>query len=285
MIADTVFTYSYLFCVAAFACAMAAYAAMRKKSPDLAWHRHGKVSTTQFNELDILGVGLFLLIFGAILTLAQTPPEYGPDGELKEVRITPLIMIAGMISQQVVFVLIVFGLLMFRNADFMQLFGLRSSKPIRVLVVGLTGFAIYYISTILLHMGGYEDWLKETFDQDSKLQETVKTYREVDAVAIRLMMAFTLVILAPVCEEILFRGYIYGATKRFSDRFFACLFSALLFAVVHYNINALIPLFLLAIILAIAYELTGSLWTPVMIHACVNANTLIVLEFANIPGN
>ena len=98
-------------------------------------------------------------------------------------------------------------------------------------------------------------------------------------------MAFAVVVLAPVCEEVFFRGYIYAATKRFSDRFFACLFSSLLFAVVHHNINALFPLFFLAIILVIAYELTGSLWTPMLIHALVNANTLIIIQFGNAAGN
>ena len=102
---------------------------------------------------------------------------------------------------------------------------------------------------------------------------------------IRIMMAFAVAVLAPLCEEVLFRGYIYAATKRFSDRFFACLLSSLLFAVVHYNINALIPLFFLAIVLVIAYELTGSIWTPILIHALVNGSTLIFIEFGNAAGN
>ncbi len=98
-------------------------------------------------------------------------------------------------------------------------------------------------------------------------------------------MALAVVILAPVCEEIVFRGYIYGATKRFTDRFFACLFSSLLFAVAHYNINALLPLLFLAILLTVAYELTGSLWAPISIHALFNATTLINLEMSKLPGN
>jgi membrane protease YdiL (CAAX protease family) len=55
--------------------------------------------------------------------------------------------------------------------------------------------------------------------------------------------------------------------------------------VVHYNINALIPLFFLAIVLTIAYELTGSIWAPIIIHALVNANTLIMIEFGNATAN
>lgn len=285
--ADLVHSYAFLLCVVAFVCALPIYGAMRRKHPDLAWHRHGKVTTSQFNQIDLLGVGLFLLIFGAILIMAQAPPEVGADGEPpKEVKVTPTIMIVGMISQQVVFVLIVFALMMFRGTNFVDLFGLRWKKAGYLLFIAPAGVILVYLFGFALYFLGYNEWLQNTFGEDSKLQETVRVYQEIHAVTIRIMMAFTVVILAPLCEEVLFRGYIYGATKKFSDRFFACLFSSLLFSVVHYNINALLPLLFLAILLTIAYELTGSLWAPISIHALFNASTLINLEFGNsLPGN
>jgi uncharacterized protein len=285
MSADLVFSYTFLLCVIAYACAIPTYFLIRKNSPKLNWHRHGNTCTSQFNQLDIFGVGLFLLIFGATLTLAQAPPELGPDGNPKEIRMTPSIMLVGMISQQIVFTLIVFALMMFRGTNFGDLLGLNPSKVVRILVISMLGFAAFYIFGVVLHILGYEEWLKNIFGSDYKVQETIKTFQATDAATIRIMMAFTVAILAPLCEEVLFRGYIYGATKRFSDRFFACLFSSLLFAVVHYNINALIPLFFLAIVLTIAYELTGSIWAPIIIHALVNANTLIMIEFGNATAN
>lgn len=284
MNADTVFTYTYLFCVIAFVGAMFLYAALRKKEPDLAWHRHGKVSTSQFNQLDIFGVGLFLLLFGVILGLAQAPPEVGADGEPKEVKITPMVMVVGMISQQLVFVFIVLALLMFRNAKLAEMFGLKWKKVWLAIPIAIVTVAVFYVIVIAAHMMGYDTWMKETFGDDAKLQETIRVYKETDAATIRMMMAFAVIVLAPVCEEILFRGYIYGATKRFSDRFFACLFSSLMFAVVHYNINALLPLFVLAILLTIAYELTGSIWAPISIHALFNTTTVINMELGSGPA-
>lgn len=286
MTADLVYSSAYLFCLAAFVCAVPIYGAMRKNSPDLAWHRQGRVGTSQFNHVDLLGVGLFLLIFGATLVLAQMPPEVGADGEPpKEVKVTPTIMVVGMISQQVVFVLIVFALMMFRGANFVQLFGLRWKKAGYLVLIAPLGVIAVYAFGIALHFLGFNDWLQQTFGEDAKLQETVRVYQEIHAVTIRVLMAVTVVVLAPVCEEVLFRGYIYGATKRFTDRFFACLFSAILFSVVHYNINAMLPLLFLAIILTLAYELTGSLWAPISIHALFNASTLVNLEMGNLPGN
>ncbi|MFK7910162.1 MAG: lysostaphin resistance A-like protein [Akkermansiaceae bacterium] len=285
MSADLVYSYAYLLCVAAFVCALLIYGLMRKNSPELAWHRHGKVSTSQFNQVDKFGIALILLIFGAIMVMAQAPPELDADGEAKAVKVTPMIMIVGMISQQLVFVFIVMALMMFRGTNFVELFGLRWKKARYLVLIAPVGVILVYVFGFALIILGYNEWLQQTFGNDSKLQETVRVYQEIHAVTIRIMMAFAVVILAPICEEILFRGYIYAATKRFTDRFFACLFSSLLFSVVHYNINALLPLLFLAVILAIAYELTGSLWAPISIHALFNASTLINLEMGNVPGS
>ena len=140
MNADTVFTCAYLLCVVSFVCAMLLYAALRKNSPDLAWHRHGKVNTSQFHQFDILGVLLFVLIYGAILVMAQAPPEIVSDGESpKEIKVTPMIMIAGMISQQVVFVLIVLALMMFRGTNFVELFGLNWKKKKYMVLIAPAG--------------------------------------------------------------------------------------------------------------------------------------------------
>jgi len=113
---------------------------------------------------------------------------------------------------------------------------------------------------------------------DNKLQQTVKTYQEASAVTVRIMIAISAIIIAPVAEEIVFRGYIYTATKRFSNRFFAAILSSLLFGVVHFNISAFIPLVFLALLLTIAYELSGSIWAPISIHALFNASTILFQE-------
>ena len=79
---------------------------------------------------------------------------------------------------------------------------------------------------------------------------------------------------APLAEEVIFRGYIYGVAKRFAGIPLAVVFSGLLFGAVHMNLAALLPLTILGIILALAYEYTGSLWGPIAIHFCFNAVTV-----------
>ena len=54
------------------------------------------------------------------------------------------------------------------------------------------------------------------------------------------------------------------------------IFTGLLFGAVHGNLLALLPLTILGIALALAYEYTGSLWAPIAIHFCFNAATVVI---------
>ena len=67
------------------------------------------------------------------------------------------------------------------------------------------------------------------------------------------------VVVAPLVEEVIFRGYLYPVFKRFSDRFLAAIVTSMMFALVHGNVPGTLPLFALALMLTIAYELTGCL--------------------------
>ncbi len=283
MTSDSVFTYTFLLCAVAITCAVPLYGLIRKNAPDLGWNRQGKVSTEFLNKADLLGIALFLLIYGAYLLASQAPPELNPDGTVKEIKITPLILVARIISQ-VVPGIIVMALLMFRNMNFVEFFGLRWKNARYLVVIAPMGVIFTYLFFFLLESSGYLDFLKNAFGDDSKEQETVRVYKEASATAIRILIAVSVCVVAPVIEELVFRGYIYASAKRFTDRFFAAAFSSLFFAVVHFNINALLPLFLLALILTLAYELTGSLWAPISIHALFNVSNLVMLEM-QIPGN
>ncbi|MDD5201393.1 MAG: CPBP family intramembrane metalloprotease, partial [Terrimicrobiaceae bacterium] len=87
------------------------------------------------------------------------------------------------------------------------------------------------------------------------------------------------VIAAPLTEEFVFRGYLYGVLKKHFGPLAAMLASALLFAAVHQNLPAIPALAALAIGLTLAYELTGSLWAPVVMHALFNSISVVVILF------
>ncbi len=93
-----------------------------------------------------------------------------------------------------------------------------------------------------------------------------------------LMLVILAVVVAPVVEEIMFRGALYSWLRsRFGPAMsmFTC---AIVFAAVHpQGVIGLVPLTCIGLILAFAREWKHSLVTCMIAHACVNGGTLLLL--------
>jgi membrane protease YdiL (CAAX protease family) len=80
-------------------------------------------------------------------------------------------------------------------------------------------------------------------------------------------------VVAPMAEEIFFRGFLFGALRR-RGLVVATLVSGLAFGLAHVAsapIGFLVPLALLGMILALIYERTGSLYPSMALHAVNNS--------------
>lgn len=240
----------------------------------------GKLGTYQPDHFDLLGMGAMIAFFTATMLLQQVPLKPGPDGE--EIspfsNVTPLVLVVNMFVQMLP-VMIIAMMLVVRRVPLAEFFSFPMKKAYQLLYFAPMVVLLTYGLSIFLQLFGYEEWLKHVFGQNvMKLQEGVLFYQETDEVFIRVLFAVSVVVIAPVVEEIVFRGYIYKVIKRYSGRVFAMLVSAVLFAVVHNTIPGFLPLAFLAVLLTISYEMKGSLWAPISIHALFNACTLIVQE-------
>lgn len=97
----------------------------------------------------------------------------------------------------------------------------------------------------------------------------------------------TIVIAAPVAEEIFFRGIIFNAWLREGGRRYAYIGSAALFAVIHLSLVSLLPIFALGLALAWVYERSGhNLLAPIAMHATVNGISVglsLLLQAIDVP--
>ena len=111
-------------------------------------------------------------------------------------------------------------------------------------------------------------------------QSVVSLFRETAAkqpVALTVGLVFLGVVLAPVVEEIVFRGLLHGWLRvRWGART-AGVVSAALFAAAHANLGAYLPLFFLGLVLSSLVERTGSLLPAMTYHACFNGLTFALL--------
>nr|MBC7244823.1 CPBP family intramembrane metalloprotease [Chloroflexota bacterium] len=77
-------------------------------------------------------------------------------------------------------------------------------------------------------------------------------------------------VVAPIVEEIFFRGCLFAGLYRLVGLRRAAVLSAALFALVHVLPTSWPPIFVLGLLLALLYEQTGSIWPAVIVHSTMN---------------
>ena len=230
----------------------------------------GRVPIKGFGLIDILGVSLFFAFYAVPWYLSSSAEESSvltEPGELSFALIFGLIVQALQVGM--VFVIL------FRRVNPMEAFGLWGNVDWRKVALAPVAVVIMWAFMISLDAAGYNVWIGQFVEGDGK-QEIITLFETSSDPLVLVLMVVVACVGAPLAEEVIFRGYIYGVAKRFAGIPLAVVFSGLLFGAVHGNLAALLPLTVLGIILALTYEYTGSLWGPIAIHFCFNALTVVI---------
>jgi membrane protease YdiL (CAAX protease family) len=92
------------------------------------------------------------------------------------------------------------------------------------------------------------------------------------------ILAFSsLVVIAPIAEEILFRGYLYGKLRKFVPIWVAIITTSLLFGFIHGAWNLAIDTFALSVVLCLLRESTGNIWASILLHMTKNGIAFYIL--------
>lgn len=88
-----------------------------------------------------------------------------------------------------------------------------------------------------------------------------------------------LVVFAPLFEEIIFRGYLFGRLRGISGFWVSAILTSLTFAILHFQFNVGVDVFVLSIFLCLLREKFDSIWPGVLVHALKNglAYTLLFI--------
>jgi membrane protease YdiL (CAAX protease family) len=130
-------------------------------------------------------------------------------------------------------------------------------------------FASSAVVSSLMHVNSQKD-----------SQPIIQLFERVPEPTRKIPIILLAIVIAPLAEEFFFRGFLYGVLKRYAGALPALVFTGIAFALIHLHLPSLLPLFLLACVLTLAYELSGSLLVPMAMHALFNAITLIGVFFA-----
>lgn len=145
-----------------------------------------------------------------------------------------------------------------RPADF----GLRTTPLMRA-IGWMVAAAVLYVVASQIYIAA--------FDPDTE-QTTLKDLGAGSGAAITAFIGVLVVGVAPVAEELLFRGFMYGALRTRLPVFAAAAIAGITFGGLHAptGIGAVPPLIFLGFALCLLYEVTGSLIPPIALHALNN---------------
>lgn len=228
------------------------------------------ISTRHYRRIDFLWLGFIFLVF-ASLAIAGAKVQAAPD---KKILAADLVTSIGF---QLFLAGATLGVMIWRVRPATWL-GLQwKNWPWVLLIAPVTVVAMWALMGGL-QAAGYMKWMESLGGET--VQDAVRLLQNSNDPVILGLMGFAAVFVAPVCEEIIFRGYFYPAAKRFAGPWVAAICSALVFAAAHGNLAALLPLFILALVLVALYEKTGSLWAPIGVHFCFNGATVLIQAIA-----
>ncbi len=105
-----------------------------------------------------------------------------------------------------------------------------------------------------------ERWLQGFFDVN------VKSLTGADI----FIAGVIIVVAAPICEEIFFRGYLYPAMRNRMGLWSAVFLNGFLFSAVHFSLYGLLGRTLAGAIFCLLYEYNDNLWSPITAHALNN---------------
>ncbi len=246
---------------------VAAYAFMRWRWEGESWNTDGNVLSRPYDFVDgLVALGLIAL-YSMGFFLASPDPS---GGEAAKAVMTAGTLLTLEMQPILICLLLLIYMTLYRGLNPAEMFGLRQMSTSSAVAQAAISFVLVYVVLILVM-----NFVVEVPDKSQ--QDLVNEFKNADNLTFKIVLALAAVIIAPLTEELMFRGFLYGVTKRFTDRWFAAFFTALIFAVMHHHVGSLIPLFLLAVGLAVVYEITGCLLVTVFMHAMFNAWNLAQL--------
>ena len=140
--------------------------------------------------------------------------------------------------------------------------------------IGLSigGIVVYFIlAAILLSIFSIFPWFNAEQAQNISFNTNLYGFE-------RMLAFLTLVVVAPIAEELIFRGYLYGKMReKFSQvtsEIWSVIISALLvsvvFGIVHMQWNVGVNVFAMSLVACALREYTGTIYAGILLHMIKN---------------
>ncbi len=142
--------------------------------------------------------------------------------------------------------------------------------------------ALSWVNNVLPLPALLDDFAEGMKQSTTQMQELVGRFLIMDSFGDFLFTLFLMAVLPALGEEFLFRGVLQRLFISHTHKVHLSVWvTALLFALMHQQFFAIIPLTVLGAVLGYLKEWTGSLWAPILAHFINNATIVIVMYFTH----
>jgi membrane protease YdiL (CAAX protease family) len=156
------------------------------------------------------------------------------------------------------------------------LFGSVSSQPggfpfsrgVRYYIMAMPGIALAAFTYFKL---------LEVLGVPQVQQPIMELLSGLDSPLLILAMGIFAVVLAPIVEELVFRGMLLPLLSRRLGLAAGIVISSLLFALLHGHLQTMFPLMVVAIFFSFGYIFGKSIWVPIIMHASFNGMNLLTV--------
>jgi uncharacterized protein len=147
-----------------------------------------------------------------------------------------------------------------RHNDGWRKLGLRTFENEMVklgCVLLLLSFAVNWVNS----------WFLARFNLPSDVGELARIFAELSS---PWGLFVDVVIIAPLVEELFYRGFLFAGLREKHGWQKAALISAALFSLFHFQITLIVPRIILGYLFAYLYHRSNSIWPSIIIHAANN---------------
>lgn len=134
------------------------------------------------------------------------------------------------------------------------------------------------LSSAVLIDGFDRFWVHLTGIEPTVVTKMMEQLRTNDWFELNLIL-ITAVFVAPITEEMLFRGVLQGTLEVRSNLNRAVLWTAVIFTILHFNFEQILSLWLLALLLSFVTWRVDSILPAILIHMIINGLSFYVLQY------
>ena len=174
---------------------------------------------------------------------------------------------------------LIFSLRYVRKTTTKETLGVQRPMKLGDIGLGVAGYIIYFIILVGVTMLLTNLVPAYVADQPQDVGFTSLFGLE------RLIGFFVFVVVAPIVEEVIMRGFLYGKLRQAKMPMWpAAVIVSVIFGVLHGQWNVAVDTFILSMVACYLREVTGTIWPGVVIHMTKNAVAFTLLFIVMIPG-